>query len=246
VNPEGLLVIVQAIIDSQHGFCVLKLEKEDGVRVRQAKVNGKATFDIQHLRDLMLTKKTKVFKAGLFVQHGDSLEEIEGLVSDNQLGSQPRTEVAEFFLHRFLGCKTRETPHVTTKKFFHIAEDFINNDVVDPVHKARYHIALLSELQSEAPTVNPRKFAENHFVVADRQKFMKALAREQFPIKVFDKDIALIKAQISRTQVDFKSGLAIIGTPETFSEHVKMTDVEDGQTRVEIVDHLRRVHGRSR
>ena len=57
-----------------------KLEKEEGVRLESMVFEGKTTFKLQHLRDLMLTKKTKLFKIGVFIREGDSIENILGKV----------------------------------------------------------------------------------------------------------------------------------------------------------------------
>ena len=67
--------------------------------MQQSQLEGKSTFNLEHLRDLMLTQKTKVFTVGLFVQMGNTLESIDGAVSDNQRGYYPTTEVADFFLN---------------------------------------------------------------------------------------------------------------------------------------------------
>jgi hypothetical protein len=242
VNPAGLLVVAKV---SAHGnkraLAILKLEKQEGVRVKHTRVADKRTFNIEHLRDLMLTEKTKVFTIGFFIKTGN---DIDGVVSDKQRGYLPTTEVAEFFLKRFLGCQLLEAPDVTTKRFFNATEEFINQRVEDPVLKARYNIALLAEMNGVDNSLRPREFAQRHLDVHDRQPFISFLEERHVPTTTIQKDQALVASQVQRLQVDFSSGLAVVGSPESFNDHVRMSKLDDGRTRVEIEDHLNRVHGR--
>jgi hypothetical protein len=244
VSPEGLLVVADAQLADTRALSILKLEREAGIRVHPAKVRGKTTFTVEHLQDLMLTQKTRVFKASLFTQPGRETTDLVGSVSDSQLGYQPRTVVADFFLRRFLGCAVTQRPEVLTKEFFALSEEFINTHVKDAAEKAHYHVALLAELQSNASSLHPARFADQHFGVADRQPFVAFLRSRGFPARIFEKDVSLVRSHIKRTVVDFRSGVAILAPPEAFEEHVTMKRLADGRSRVEVVDHVATVHGR--
>ena len=244
VNPAGLLCIAQIAIGTAPGLAILKLEREAAIRMQQTRLGGKATFNLEHLRELMLAERTKVFKVGLFVQKGNDLDTIDGGVSDNQRGYHPTTEVADFFLKRFLGCKLREAPEVATKRLFQASEAFIHEDITEPDVKARYEIALLSELSSEDQTFSPKVFAERHLRLPDRQKYLARLEQSDIPPQPFDKDIALVQSHLKRIQLDFESGLALLADPDAFEEHVKITNLDDGRTHVEIEDRMRRVQGK--
>lgn len=103
VNSAGLLVVGSITLGGARALAILKLEKESGVRVRQDVTGeGRRTLSMEHIRELMLTDKTKVFKAGLFFSTTDG--SVEGLVSDKQRGYLPQTEIADFFLRSFLGA----------------------------------------------------------------------------------------------------------------------------------------------
>ena len=244
VNPAGLLCVAQVPVGTDQCLAILKLEREAGVRLQQTLLDGKATFSLEHLQELMLTEKTKVFKVGLFVQIGKVLETIQGTVSDNQRGYHPTTEVADFFLKRFLGCKLREAPEVITKRLFQTTEAFISEQVREPEIKARYEIALLSELSSESRTFSPWQFAERHLGLDDRQRYIDWLGEAEIAPQPFDKDTTLIQTHLRRIQLDFESGIAVLGSPETFEQHVGVRDLDDGRTRVEIVDRMKRVQGK--
>lgn len=244
VNPAGLLIVAELSYAQRRALAILKLEKEQGVRVRQTTHHEKHTFSIEHLRDLMLTERTRVFKVGAFVPRGKTLETIEGLVSDKQRGYRPKTEVAAFFLNKFLGCTLAEEADVATKRFFQATEQFINEQVADPIQKARYHMALLAELQSERGSVRPRHFAEINFKVTDRQPFVDFIQSHGVSTSPIEKDVSLIQTQLQRMQIDFRSGIAVFGTPESFEQHVKMKTLDGGAMRMEIEDQVKTVHGR--
>ncbi len=120
-SPEGLLTVCGVSVADRSGIAILKLEKEEGARVELGETDGKRTFSVQHLQDLMLTKRTKVFKVGLFVQAEAGLNSVDGWVCDTQRSYD--STVAHFFLERFLGCRLREQPEITTQRFFWAAEN---------------------------------------------------------------------------------------------------------------------------
>lgn len=65
-NPAGLLVVLRGTLGNVSALGLMKLEREEAIRLNQEKVGGRRTFNLEHLRDLMLSKKTRVFKTGLF------------------------------------------------------------------------------------------------------------------------------------------------------------------------------------
>lgn len=98
VSPGGLLTVIRGQVESRRAVAVMKLEKEEGTRVTRVKTPGHQTYDVSHIRDLMLTGKTKVFKVGLFSTTATG--DIRGLVCDSQRTAA--TTVAYFFLQTFL------------------------------------------------------------------------------------------------------------------------------------------------
>lgn len=171
INPEGLLTVIQVRIGTRRGIAILKLEKEEGTRIRRQNVTGGRTLSVDHVRDLMLTGKTRVFKVGLFARVGGASGPVGGLVCDKQNGYG--ATVAYFFLERFLGCSLKELPELTTKRFFEATEHFINEDVVDPETKARYQVALAAELGGTRTTVSRQAFANTNLDSGDRTAYGK-------------------------------------------------------------------------
>jgi len=242
VNTPGLLTIAQVTLEGLRAFVILKLEKEEGIRVQRCQENGKDTFSIQHVIDLMLTGKTKVFKVGLFWKGEDNLESIRGVVSDKQ--RKAGSAIADFFLKKFLGCKLGESPDVTTEKFFKMTEKFINEKITQPDIKARYEIAVLALLNDESTMINPRSFAETNLRLEDRQHYINFLKEFNISLQGFEKNLKLIKTKIAKIQMSFSSGLLVIGSPEVLQDKVKVKSTTDGLTHVEFEDQLDDMRGK--
>ena len=239
-SPEGLLCVGQGSLGpAGRAVAIMKLEKEEGVRVRHDQKDGKETLSVDHIADLMLTEKTKVFKVGLFVIEDDVAV---GSVADNQRGYG--TAVAQFFLQRFLGCRLREHPEITTKRFFEETQRFINEDVDDSERKARYQVALAADLGGPTASVAIESFAASHLEVDDRQRFTSRIEDAGITAPSFEKNVSLIAAHLRRIQFTFKGGTAVLAPPDEIGESVKIDSLDNGQTRLEISDVLEETRGR--
>ena len=244
-NPPGLLVVAQTDVGGVRSLAIMKLEREAGARIAATVYQGKSTFDVHHLRDLMLTDKTRVFKVGFFIQEGIGLHTIDGLVSDNQSAQWNKNEIADFFLRGFLGCRLREEPRITTKNFLDATEEWINGAVTDPVLKYRYEVATLAEMQRNIATVNPRNFATEHLELFHRQSYIDHLQARQIPDTEFPKDNSMIVPRLRRISMELESGVVIMGKADVFEEKVRITEVDQGQSLIEIVDRVTGMKGRS-
>ena len=244
-NPAGLLAVAQTKVEGVPSLALMKLEREAGARVAPMEYQGKSTFDVQHLQDLMLTDKTRVFKVGLFVQEGNTLDSIEGLVSDNQSAQWHKGDVADFFLRGFLGCRLREEPRVTTRGYLDATEEWINEFVTDPVMKSRYEVATLAEMQRNVGSINPRTFADQNLDVLDRQSYIEHLQDRQVPVNEFPKDNSMVKPRLRRISMELECGVVIHGRTDVFQEKVHISEIDAGQSRIEIVDRVKGMKGRS-
>ncbi|MDQ6617572.1 MAG: nucleoid-associated protein [Actinomycetota bacterium] len=241
ISPEGLLTVIQARVENRRAVAILKLEKEEGTRVRRQQLQGGSTLSVDHVRDLMLTGKTKVFKVGLFAHVGGASGPIEGMVCDRQKGYGGT--VANFFLERFLGCRLKELPELTTRRFFDAAERFINEDVEEPETKARYQVALAAELGGTRATVSPQAFANTNLETDDRAAFMGKVSEAGIAQPSFAKDTGLVANQLKRIQWSFASGVAVLASPDNLGREVQVEDLDDGRTRLEVTDKLKDQHG---
>lgn len=252
VNPGGLLAAIECRVGGRVALAILKLEREEGVRIAQSKVNGKRTFDLGLIKDLILTEKTKLFKIALFVL--DTHRRLEGTACDQQRGFLPRVEIASFFLNSFLGCQLRMDPSVSTKHFFQSGEQFFNEAVSDPIDRRTYHTHLLSELTSNRTSIDPTDFANTYLKTEHRQPFLEQLAQGDIPVQLFPKDNTLIADRLKTTVMEFQSGIQLAGPQEAIKDKVSLTKAgeavatdaatEGEEVQATFIDKLKRIRNR--
>ncbi len=236
INSRGLLAFVECRLEGRHALAILKLEREEGVRLLTTTIGGKHTFNLDLIKELMLTGRTKLFKIGLFLQIGTTAATIEGIVCDYQRGFAPTSEIADFFLSKFLGCQLTVDPDVATKRFFITSEQFFNEEVPEATLRGQYLTHLFSELTSQRGVVNPRTFAEDNLRDEDRQKYLTYLGEHDTQVTVFNKDTKLIDSRIKIMSLQFQCGANIIAPNDVFQDKVRLTQLETGDTRAEITD----------
>ena len=238
-NPAGLLAVVAGSVGSEPCVAVLKLEREQGLRFVINVVAGQTRVDLQFLRDLTLTDKTRVFKTSILcLMPGGGAETMFGRVSDSQRGRDDGLGVATFFMATFLGCMLRTSPEKATHDFVRAAEDYFNSKVADPERQARYQVALLATLQDQALDLSPRDFANDHLEPHDRPGFLERVAAEGLePRTTFSKDLSLVK--VGKFRMVFEHGMTLVGSPQDLDERV---DVK--ADHVGIKDAVKRLNGR--
>lgn len=242
VNPPGLLVVIFGTHDGEHVVSILKLEREEGVRFQVHEVNGHRTVDLQFLRDLTLTNKTKVFKTSLFVGDPSHLDAVQGLVSDDQRGQVEGRGVADFYLNTFLGCRLRTNPAQATLEFVRAAEEFFNKSITNPEKKGQYQVALLSTMQDQQLDVTPEVFAETHLDSADRPDFLNQVQLHGLaPGAAFEKDTSLVK--IRGFKMTFENGMVLVGSTDDLRERVDIRG-QNQQPGVNIRDSVMELRGR--
>lgn len=242
-NPAGLLAVGTGSIDEGEVVAVLKLEREQGLRLQFEVVGDHAEVLLQFLRDLTLTDKTKIFKTSLLrlEQAGDP-ETMYGLVSDDQRGREEGLGVASFFLATFLGCQLKTNPEKATRDFVVATEQFINEDVASDERRADYYVALLAKMQDQTLDLRPRDFANDNLRPNDRPRFLERVAQHGLdPDTTFEKDTSL--AKVKGFRMLFEHGMVLVGGPDDLDGRVQVPDAAGAQGVV-IQDVLKRLTGR--
>ena len=256
ISPAGIFVAAAAELDGDPALLIAKLEHERGVRAEQKTLpDGRTTFDVQYLQDLLFTTGSRVFKVALFTKSDiqQAVEEelapkasastLSGMVVDQQVQG---SSVAAFFLTQFLGCRFSERADLLTERFYKAAESWINT-VENDEKKGRYQVALLGEMQSNRVTLSVDKFASDHFDVEDRDDFVASMRGSSVPAREFSKDTDLVRTKLARLQIDTKSGVMVLAPPEAVSNGtVSIRDNEDDTSTVTVRDTLTKVSGRGR
>ncbi|OCB22499.1 nucleoid-associated protein [Mycobacterium intracellulare] len=236
----GLLVVLEGTYQGSAPIvAVLKLEKEEGARAATTEIDGMSTFTVEYMRDLFLTGRTRVFKVSVFMLDGDDPPQLRGWISDPQSRG---IDVADFFLHTFLGCQLVDDPKIATRQFHTEAENFINTYVTDPATKARYETALVAELQGNSTEISIRSFADNYLDLKDRAPFQNAITAAGVAHS-FVKDTQLIK--LARVQYEFVQGVKVSYPADNPGDVVTVNGRDDGKTELQVVDDLKKLNSRA-
>jgi hypothetical protein len=241
-SPGGLVMTVIGEHAGARCVVIAKMEHQEGMRVEQTKnAEGRRTYKAEHLKDLILGDGTRVFKLGLFTASGKDL--LDGHVVDDQ---QRFGGVADYFIE-FLGCQFRQKPDVVTERFFKTAQTFIaNRSQDDPEKNATYEIALLSEMQSSATTIQPEQFAIDHLEEDDQDLFLQNLRDAGVPTNSVRKDTALVKSKIRRMRISTDRGADVYAPPDMHADgSVAIENTEDGPSIITVRDNVKRISGAS-
>lgn len=244
-NSSGLLAVLLGTINEGTCVSVLKLEREEGLRFKiDTDQRGHRTIDLELLRELTLTNKTKVFKTSLFMltKVGDPAS-MYGRISDDQRSRRDGVGVATFFLSTYLGCGLKTNPEKATLDFVQASECFFNGEVTNPEKRGRYQVALLAAMQDNNLDLRPTDFAATNLEPVDRTNYLAALREAGVePNTSFEKDTSLIKVDGFRMQ--FQSGMVLVGKANDLDERVVIRSGSAAQPGVEINDTVKRLNGR--
>lgn len=243
-NPAGLLAVIAGTVDGKRCASVLKLEREQGLRFRIKVVGGRHVVDLEFLRDLTLTDKTKVFKTSLFLagRRLASAATLTGRVSDDQRGSETAAGVATFFLGTFLGCRLKDSPEKSTLEFVQAADGFLN-EVQSPERRGRYQVALLATMQDQTAEIRPRSFAQAHLEATDRPAFLDRVREAGLnPDQPFPKDTSLVR--VSGFKMTFESGMVLVGSQDDLRERIEIRPDSASVPGVEVNDTIKKLRGR--
>jgi nucleoid-associated protein YejK len=237
-NPGGYLTFLVGHVQDNKIVGILKIEKEEGGRIQQATKNGKLTFDILSLKDIILTKNTRFYKISVFINDGPKKYGYNGKVCDNQLTK--KEEIANFFLNKFLGCEFVQDQKVRTKEFYDATEKFIKKHIVEPNDQVRYHFQLLAYLTSQLKEISSENFAKNYFDPENRKKYLDYLTKTGFHNELIKKDLSKIEKEVQFKVLSFEDGIDIKGTRKAFDEHVTYKEMDDGMVHAEVISRLKK------
>lgn len=216
VSP-GLMCVVDVREGGRRGIAMMKLEREAGAQLEpKTATDGKRSFELSLIDNLVFTEGTKLFKAALFMRTQEEPPEFEALACDSQLPMASASSMARFWL-RFLGAKFVTEPRVSTKQFFEVALKAITDLIEDPVHKAQVFGALHTELSSNEKIFSPKAFLEKHMPEEYRLPFQARLKQHSIGLNHFMKDSSDILSKLKRRLYETARGVAISVSEEDAS-----------------------------
>jgi hypothetical protein len=204
VMSAGLLCVVACTVNRRRAVALMKIEREEGAQLELSGVAGARTFTLAMLDNLVFTKNTKLFKAGLFAKIGPQVDSIAATASDVQLGT-----MARYWLE-FLGCQKEREPRVDTKSFFETVVQEVNRaENLTPLERYSAYEALLVEMRSRRRAVNVPQFIRDH-LHTDVQAAVRNRLQEVGVANHFDKDTADIKRSLRRKVLRTKNDIHVI------------------------------------
>ncbi|WP_141580493.1 nucleoid-associated protein [Actinomadura sp. WMMA1423] len=239
-SPTGILLTSEASINDAPALIIAKVEHEQGVRATTTTVDGRTTFSVEFLRDLLFTSTTKVFKVAVF----SSLDSRDGLlyghVSDSQASG---AKIARYFLDQYLGCKLVERSDVLTERFYEASVGWINR-IDNAEKKAQYQVALLSEMQSNRSEISIDRFALDYLDSDDRDDFRNSLIQADVPPRQLEKSIDLIKSHIQKVKIETQNDVLVLAPTSSLDDGtVTIEDHDNGESEVRVHDRVKKISG---
>jgi len=214
-SSGGLLALAQCTHSNNPAWVFLKLEHDEGARAQWTNANGRRVLAIEHVRELILTERTRLFKQA-FIQNSQDGFFLE--VGDSQHQRTVRAGVASYFLDGFLGAAFELTDREATRRFANAVERLIGS-VPDPGRQVALRLNLVSVLSGRGRT-SVNAFAREFLEDEEISVFRDAARDLEVPSAAFVRDNALVSGLVSRMKIVGASGIALVGSPDAIRERV--------------------------
>lgn len=237
-NASGIVVVIYGEINDKSTCIIMKLEKDEGAQLKLDPITK--SFNIDSVKDLMLTAKTKIYKVGLFINKTELKVDFNGSIADLQIDVKTKKEITTWFIEKFLGCKPIEDARVITKKFYSLTTTFIQT-IEDTLTQAKYIQDLNSYMQKNSSTLSAQEFADDYLTSDDKKSYILYLEDKKFKLSSFSKDNILVETKIKKITMTFENNITLIGNKGTLDNQVKFEKQPDGITKVEMFSKLKSV-----
>lgn len=235
----GLLAVIRGRFQRGNCLVLLKLEHEEGVRVRRNVENGQVrSLSLEHIREIVLSPTTRFFKQAFYQDAGDGLEVLE-VVDSQQRPSSINRPVANYFLGAFLGAHVAVEAKEATRRFYQAAREYVDKEIENVEEQLRVTQALISYIEAPAETMSIRNFAGSFIAPEAQDQFVQFLVARKVPEEEFAKDLALIRTSLSHMNMIGKRGYRVIGPSDSWEDRVSVALRDDGESEVTIRDEFR-------
>ncbi|MGP3941938.1 nucleoid-associated protein [Streptomyces sp. 6N106] len=232
-SSDGLLLVASVRLDGYKSLLMVKLEQESGMQATEIITDdGRRTFDVKYFANLLFTEASRVYKIALFSASGMSEDVLEGWAADAQMTGKA---LAKFFREKFLGCQLKNEPRQLTLRFHNAAVNWINSRISEADTRISYLMAILVELQSPTPVLDPDSFIRSRLQQPHRESFAEYLRENEVPEQTFDKDTELVEPKLRKMRMAFDNGAFLIAPLDAMhSDSIKVVGLDDGRTRLTV------------
>ncbi|WP_444462224.1 nucleoid-associated protein [Rhodobacter capsulatus] len=218
--PGGIVVVFRGVSgrDDNKVLGVIKAEVQDGFMRHQAD----GTIITEFVRDLFLTKATRLYKIGLFLCPAGHLSRDEAwrcLVYDHQIAANNRELAAAYFYEVFLGCGFLEDAAYETARFFNLTREFASKKIAD--REVRHDVvdALFPYLKTEkAETFTVEEFTERFMPEELQDEFQQFMRAKSFPERAIRRDTENLRGRLRRRRFKYEGNIELSAPPEAFNE----------------------------
>lgn len=234
-SKSGVLVVADATLDNAPCLLVAKVEHQEAMRVEpMTSPNGQRGIVIQHIRDLVFSDNSKVYKIAMLMSVDDEGSLIEGFLADVQNGRN----FANFFMGDFLGLRLAAEPEVLTEKFLNVLAASIEESTLDANEKIDAHAALALDIKSNIPTLDANDFIRRHIPASHQNNIAQASTVRGLPMTPFSKDPSRVKSRLDNLRMKFGPDISIDAPPSSIGDggkvQVTKTDAVGGEERYNV------------
>lgn len=193
----GVLLASTAKYEGRDVVILTKAEHQEGVRLRQSGTAGHVAFQVEHIRELIVGRNSKVYKIAVLWLDGPQLV---GKMIDKQNGAA----FADYFLGAFLQMTLRHQAEVATHGFVAAITNGIDAAPWSSEKKTRYTNALVAVLDSPDQQIDPQHFLRTFIDPEDRDGLNAALPAGSST--AFRKDTKLVQDKVGGLRMRIADG----------------------------------------
>jgi hypothetical protein len=113
--------------------------------------------------------------------------------------------------------------------------EWINSRFSDADTRITYLMAVLVELQSPTPVLDPDVFIKTRLQRPHRESFAEFLRENEIPEQTFDKDTELVEPKLRKMRVEFDNGAFLVAPLEAMDHGtIKVDALDDGRTSLSV------------
>lgn len=220
---------------------IIKADSDQGLYKR---IQDDGSITLTYVNDMLLGDSQRLIKIAFFIEETSpeegpdqprQPEEFSVKVFDHLMQASGDGIAAQYFYQTFLRCRIAHSAARTTKQFFNIVKNYIDELPLPQSEKVSYHGDLISYLRQNATnTIEPRTFAQT-VLPQEHQDAFVTKCRSEGITSAFSKELDLLKGKLRRQSVKFSSNVTIHAPSETFRDSIQILETsDDGWTRLRI------------
>jgi hypothetical protein len=218
--PGGMLLIFQGTVGGKKYLGILKAEVIEGFQTTDDDA-------IKLLEDLFLTKGTRLYKMGLFIQPMNDEAFPKGwksFVFDTGIEGGDRQQAANYFYGSFLGCVFPQNAASQTKLFFQTTAEFVRTNF-EGTERSDITSSLFTYLKvKNSNTVSPSEFAKDFLKPDIHDQYLDFLKAKNVPIAVIKKDLSEIS--FKRRRLRFGETVQLTAKPEDYDKLLEIKEID--------------------